>query len=322
MRPHVFVAVVILFSSVSFTQATKSTAPPQTPRQALLEVITAKDPAAAIERHLPELTKKYWAAHLKDLPSIMGATIGSAMAGSVLTDDGVGFDMPKAASGFETFTAGPILLRDRDARSGTVAELRIDADDFAGDEDTMDLSLHVTGADGEPIALPIQPPTMRLKMKLELGVWRFEEVAFTSKLPLNDLAFVKQTARQQAEMNQLMVTNTVDDVVAAEAKYLHGNHGRGFTCSLAQLAPADKQSDDAKMWDATLQFAQQKGYQLQLTDCTSTNFHAAAVPQQSGQPVFCSDQSGAMKKSNKSVTDCFAAGEPVREDNAGQSSPQ
>src|ERR1051326_5584510 len=290
MRPLVSVAVVTIFSSLSFAQATRPSVPPQTPRQALLEVIKAKDPAAAIERHLPELTKKYWAAHLKDVPSIMGAAIGSAMAGSVLADDGVGFDMATSSSGFETFTAGSVLLRDRDARSGTVAELRIDSDDFAGNEDTMDLSLHVTGTDGEPVPLPIQPPTVRLTMKLELGVWRFEEVDFTSRLPLADLAFVKQSARQQAGMNQLMITNTVNDVVAAETKYLQRNSGRGFTCSLAQLGPSDKQSDEAKMWDGTLLFAQKKGYKLQLTDCTASGFHVDALPQQSGQPFFCADQ--------------------------------
>jgi hypothetical protein len=158
-------------------------------------------------------------------------------------------------------------------------------------------------------------------MKLELGVWRFEEVDFTSRLPLADLAFVKQSARQQAGMNQLMITNTVNDVVAAETKYLQRNSGRGFTCSLAQLGPSDKQSDEAKMWDGTLLFAQKKGYKLQLTDCTASGFHVDALPQQSGQPFFCADQSGVVKKSNKGAADCFASGEPVREDNADQPSP-
>ena len=311
-------AVVLLFSSLVFSQNSKSAASPQTPRQALLEVITAKD-STALRRHLPEATKNYWSAHLSQLPYVLAMGMTEAMAST--GNDGAFVALPRSNPALEKFTAGPVLVRKRDASAQVAEELRIDNEDLTGDQDTLDLSLHQNGPEGE-VLLPIPAPGITVKMDLEQGIWRFQEIAFTVRMPLGDPAFVKQTMRQDAETTELWVAGALQNVAVAEADYLKRNDGKSFSCSLAELAPPADKSDDVKSLSSSLRFIADKGYRIQLSDCTTTAFHASAVPQQSGQPVFCADQSGIIKKSNKSDADCFAAGEPVREDNADHSSPQ
>ena len=316
MRLQIFAAFIIALSSLGSAQTAKTSVSPQTPRQAIIEVITSRD-SGALERHLPEATKKYWASHLNQFPMMFaqGALVAMAGAGA----NGVMVKNPEPNPNFQTFSAGPVLVRDRDPQSGTITELRIDNEDYNNDEDSIDLSFHTSGQD---IALPFEMPNVRVNMKREAGIWRFEEVDFTTKLALGDLAFVKQTLSEQAGQAQLMAIDAVQSVAASESEYLQRAGGKNYSCSLSQLAPKEDKSDTAQSLNASVNLIEAKGYKIQLSDCTASSFHASAVPQQSGQPFFCADQSGAIRKSNKGIADCFAAGEPVHDDNAVQLSPQ
>jgi hypothetical protein len=295
-------------------QATRPAAPPQTPRQALLEVITAKDSSAALRRHLPEATKGYWSAHLNQVPSLLAMGMAEAVAGSDGSGiTGVSVERPEADPNLETFAAGAILARKRDPRSQTTAELRIDADDLAGDRDTMELSLHFTGPEGEEDVSSIQVPSIRVDMKQEQGIWRFEEIDFTQKLPLGDPSFVKLTARRQAEEAQFMAIDAVRSVVTSEAEYLRRTGRKEYSCSLSLLAPKSDNSDAARSLNASLRFIEEKGYRIQLTDCSAASFRVVAIPQQSGQPIFCADQSGSIKSATGTAAQCIASGQPVRQ---------
>src|SRR5947207_2358802 len=158
---------------------------PQTPRQVILEVMTAKD-TKAIARHLPEATRAFWSARLSTLPSVLASGILMTMAVSQEgSGEGISVSEPKPDPNLEVFQAGSVLARERDPQTRSVAELRIDNDDLSGDEDTMELSLHQTSPQGEDI-LPIQFPSIRVNMKLENGTWRFEEIDFVQRLRFGD----------------------------------------------------------------------------------------------------------------------------------------
>ena len=315
MRPHVFVAAVSLFSSLSFGQATKP-ATLQTPRQAILEVITARN-SGALERHLPDATKKYWSSHLKEISQMLG--IATVVIMSAQSDvDGMSVKAPEPNPNFETFSAGPTLARARDPRSDYVVELRIDNDDFENDEDTMDISVHVNSTYSVEQMTPVEPPNIRLTMKREGGVWRFEEIDLTEKVPLGDPLFTKHTVQQESERSQLFAMEAVHDVVESETQYRQRSAGKEFTCLATQLGPKGGKSDVVTEENSMLQSLQEKGYSVHLTDCTANSFRVAAISQQADQPIFCSDQSGTIKRSNKSATDCFAVGEPVSEEDLYQ----
>src|SRR5438270_11833093 len=139
LRPY---HCAFLLLAIGSTDGQSSKAPPpiqpQTPRQVILEVVTAKD-TKGIERHLPEATRKFWAARLSTLPSVLASGILMTMAAVQASDSegtGVSVEYPKPNPNLEVFQAGPVLVRERDPQTRSVAELRIDNDDLSGDEDT------------------------------------------------------------------------------------------------------------------------------------------------------------------------------------------
>jgi len=303
--------VLLLLCSPAFPQSAKQPPHPETARQAILEVITD---SSALQRHLPEATKSYWTSHSKDIPTILieGLGLGMMAGGSGGNSEAIFVANRKPDSNYESFNAGPILMKAHDPKSGTTAELVVDSDDLSGDEDTMELSFHIDGPAGAPV-MPFQLPSMRLHMKLEGAVWRFEEVDLTEKVELGSPAFVKQIERQNAQMTELWATDAVREVVTSEADFLKKSSGKQYTCSLKELAPENASSEAARMLNAELRFAQSKDYEVRLGDCDATGFHVLAIPKQQGQAVYCSDQSGAIKSST-AAADCFSSGQPVRLD--------
>ena len=304
--------IATLFVTVFANPQVAKIVPPQTPRQAILEVITSKD-NSTIERHLPEATRKFWASRLSSLPSILAHGMLMILAGSGNADfEGVSVTYPKPNPNLETFQAGPVLVRGRDPRTQVVQELRVDEDDFKGDEATMELSLHQISAQGEDV-VPLQFPSIRLHMKLEAGTWRFQEVDFVQRLRLGDPQFAKATARQQSEQSEAMVVGAISAIAAAEKDFWRQSPSKEYTCSLAQLMPSAEKSETKSLIDATVRIAEAKGYKIQLSNCDASGFRVAAVPQQRGERVICGDQSEAIKGSAKGVVDCFANGQLLYE---------
>jgi len=318
-RPFYCVALMLAMGSAS-GQISKTPVPnqPQTPRQVILEVVTAKD-TKVIERHLPEATRKFWAARLSTLPSVLASGILTTMAAVQASDSegtGVSVEYPKPNPNLEVFQAGPVLVRERDPQTRSVAELRIDNDDLSGDEDTMELSLHQTSPQGEEV-LPIQFPSIRVNMKLEKGTWRFEELDFVQRLRFGDPQFARDTARRQAEESEAMAIAAISTVEVAEKKYLRRSPDKQFSCQLTQLDPTSERAEGMSV-SSSLRIAEARGYKLQLSNCDAAGFRVAAIPQQNGGRTMCADQTAVIKASTKGVADCFANGERV---NSGEELP-
>src|SRR5712691_183241 len=131
MRPLSVVALALLLSVSSFvkaqTVASSQTLPPQTARQALIEMFFGTA-ANHLEKHLPEVTRK----SLQKL--------GSANGQSFLSEFSMFASQAKASgTAFQTFETGPTLVSAEDPRdgSGEKVEITMERDDLVGDEDQI-----------------------------------------------------------------------------------------------------------------------------------------------------------------------------------------
>jgi hypothetical protein len=303
-------------------QPAQTSQPPQSARQALLEMFFGQGPNH-LEKHLPEITKKA----LRPLDSGGGP--------SFLTELGAIGMQAKAAGGgnLQTMETGPILLVaeqpavSRQTQGLQKFEVVVDRDDLVGDEDQIDLSFHMY-QNGKPETLPFLP-RLTFMMKMESNVWRLNELSFSARMPLADSDFLKDFVNQMQEKQQRSSENSaafsLRAIVAAESAYHASHPDRGFTCSLSDLASLSKDTGGERPMmpiDDELARGKAKGYVYAMTGCDSSHYKVAAEPATSGprQRAFCTDESGVIKfsKNGKAAT-CLSSGEPLSQGPAGVS---
>jgi hypothetical protein len=145
-------------------------APPQTARQALLEMLLAKSPGA-FEKHLPEAARKSLfegddassTSILRELTSFRSGIVNSG-------------------GQLETFDSGSILLTLDEKEAQRKMEVIVERDDLAGDDDEIELSVHAY-VNGKPQPLPVRPRIV-LSMEQEKEVWKLNEVTVAMHVPL------------------------------------------------------------------------------------------------------------------------------------------
>src|SRR4051794_13286349 len=126
---HGLAAMMVLLGAAASAQLVdRSQTVPQTPRQALLEVLQSKD-SSAIEKHLPEITKK----KLRQSGGELQVGLGGMMPPG-------GFaGMFARGQRMEVFEAGTTLARIEDDRSKDKIEITVENEDFRSDEDDFEL---------------------------------------------------------------------------------------------------------------------------------------------------------------------------------------
>lgn len=291
-------------------QATAA-ATPQTPRQVLVEILRAKD-GSALERHLPEITKK----KMKEMGGGMG---------------GRGFDIPDMFGGIQVWSAqarnsgakidieeaGPALMTVDDPRTKERLEVIVENDDLAGDEDDVQLGFRMTKAGEEEMAHWFAPRIL-LHMKQEQGIWRFEEIGFSAKAPIGDEEFLdameKQVKKQQEATRGMMPRFALNAVNAAEAQYLklHGT----YSCSVAELDAASRSAPGAGAWvQGQADMLKQYQYELKLSGCSGAGYTVTVVPSAgSTGKAFCSDQTKKLRfAADGKAETCVERGETVTE---------
>jgi hypothetical protein len=122
-------------------------------------------------------------------------------------------------------------------------------------------------------------------------------------------------------MRGLVMLGFVDSAIgrvraisAAEAQFAREHPGLGYTCGLSQLP----RSEQIKRLLAQNQL--DNGYAFEISGCQATapekpnaTYYVAARPLHTGQPAFCSDQSGiVMFDEGGSVEKCIAKRTPLR----------
>ena len=110
-----------------------------------------------LEKHLPEVTRRSFqkldTGNGQSLLSQLSMFAAEAKAGG---------------AGFETFETGPSLLTAEDPRgtSGEKVEITVERDDLVGDEDQIELALHLPRNEKKEEALPFIP-RLTFSMKME-----------------------------------------------------------------------------------------------------------------------------------------------------------
>jgi protein TonB len=297
MRPLFLATAVCFFATFA---AAQTPPPPQTARQALIEMFFGNAPNH-FEKHLPDLTR----SALKKM--------GTANGMNALDEFSMFAAQAKAGGGkFETFETGPILLSTTDPHDETKAEITVERDDLSGDEDQIELAVHITKNAKEEV-LPFIP-RFTFSMVQQSDVWRLNEIDVTVKVPLADPAFLKSIEDHQRSQNEQMTIYAVQSIVGAEKQYSTAQGG--YVCTLSALADANKTPDHRiYLFDRQLMTGKKNGYIFAISGCDSSHYKVVAEPEvpNSGQRAFCSDESGAIRASSDGkATTCLSSGEIVR----------
>jgi TonB family protein len=279
------------------------TQPSQTARQALIEMFFGTA-ANHMEKHLPDATRK--TLH----------RMGSASGEDVLAQLSM-FSMQAKmmGPGFQTFDTGSTLLTAEEpgARDPQKVELTVERDDLVGDEDQIELALHLTKNGKEDTTLPFVP-RFTFSMKMESDVWRLNEISVTVRVPLADPDFLKGIEDRERTQDEQMATVSMHSVATAEKSYeaLHGN----YACSLSTLSANGNSGGVSRplLSDRSLASGKMGGYLYVITGCDAAHYKLVAEPvmADSGLRAFCSDESGSVRSSaDGKARTCLSGGETV-----------
>jgi hypothetical protein len=268
--------------------------PPQTARQALIEMFFGTA-ANHLEKHLPDVTRKAF----KRMDSGNGQSFLSEF--SMLA-----IQAKAGGAALQTFDTGPTLLTAEQPRPELEKiEITVERDDLVGDEDQIELGLHMTRNGKEDTTLPVIP-RFTFIMKTESDIWRLNEISVTVRLPLADPDFLKGLEDRQRAQNEQMTMWSVQQVTNAEKSY-SSRQGR-FACTLSALT-------STQLLDPQLASGKKSGYVFAISGCDGSHYKIVAEPAapDSGQRAFCSDEGGTIRAAaDGKATTCLANGEPVQ----------
>jgi hypothetical protein len=290
------IASVLYFSGTFFAQ-TQAAIPPQTARQALIEMITGGQKAAM--KHLTVEMQKY----IKESKSAVAM-------GSLST-----FDQIKSGStDFQTFDTGNILLSSSD-RKDEKLEVHVENDNLSSDSDTIELSIHQF-KDGieKDIPYAMLVSQFSIEMVRQENIWRLNDVSFGVNVPLGDPKLIDKFAKSMEGERQETTGDTknreatpadfpVQSVVAvvayAESNFARTHPETGFTCNLLDLAESNVTNLDPAIFNGQVY----KGYKFALSGCQgkpAETFHLTAEPiiPAAGVKAFCTDATHNVRSSD------------------------
>ena len=324
-RSTLSLAATVAFAmfGVSSLCAQQPAAPPQTARQALLEMFFSKTPGTLL-KHLPAATR----TALDKAGALTTLQTYSLMASQLQAQ----------GQNVQTFETGSILLAADDPKTGQKTELTVENDALRGDQDDIDLTFHVF-KNGQEERTPFMPQ-ITFSMKQEAQVWTLNEISVTIHLPLADPDLLKAITEklkpqpattttlvahtvpmEQAANTDAQVVGAMRTILTAEVTYATTYPTAGFTCSLSSLdgfGGGEPNEHQAMLINSGLASGKKYGYVFTLSECgvaPATGFHLTAVPNGVGygRKAFCADQSGVIRSSNDgSPATCMASGSPVQ----------
>jgi hypothetical protein len=274
---------------------------PQSARQALIEMFFGTAPNH-LERHLPDVTRKSF------------SRLNSSESQNFLAElSSLSSQIKASGAKIETFDTGPTILTvaDKAPQDLERMEATVERDDLVGDEDEIELALHLP-QELRDQALPITPHIM-FEMKTEGDVWRLTDISVMVKFPLADPDFLKTIEDRQRKKNEQMTVWAMRTIVAEEESY-HSRRG-SYACSLAGLADANKPGPGGgAFFDPELATGKKGGYVFAISGCDALHYKAVAEPalEDTGQRAFCTDERGTIRASSDGrATTCLASGEEL-----------
>ncbi|HUD67666.1 MAG TPA: hypothetical protein VMQ17_24000 [Candidatus Sulfotelmatobacter sp.] len=303
-RVTVSLAVVILGATHSFTQ--QSAAPPQTARQALVEMFFSKT-QGTFAKHLPAATRTALEK---------SGTLANLQQYSLLVSQ-----LQTQSQNIQTFDTGSVMLAGEDPKTGQKVEITVENDALNGDQDDIELSFQIY-KNGQVQRTPFMPQ-MTFSMKKEAQLWTLSEISITLHLPLADPDLLQAlTENMKPQPRQTTISSRVESapqsagtdaqviaamrsIVSAEATYASTYTTVGFTCTLSNLdgfgggQPNERQ---AMLISSGLASGKRYGYIFTLSECNgtpATAYHLTAMPNENsfGGKAYCADQSGVIRPS-------------------------
>jgi hypothetical protein len=313
---------VLLLSALSFSslfaQQQAPAPPPQTPRQALIEMITGGQQGA-----------------LKHLTIEMQKSLEAD--GKQSAQDLAMFDQIKSASSdFKVFETGEVLLAADGPKNNEKFEVHVDSDDLSGDTDNLDISFHQF-KDGieQPVRYATLLSRFTVGLKRQDNIWRLNEISVNIKVPVGDPKLLEKvgegspglmlggmtgfgvSASSKAQKTRDWPPKEAIMMVAfAESTYASRHPEIGFTCSLADLGENDGFDLDPNIFSGE----PYRGYKFALSGCQgkpSGSFHLIAEPVSpaAGAKAYCTDATHNVRSSDdgRGAT-CLISGKSPRMD--------
>jgi hypothetical protein len=272
----------------------------QTPRQAMIELLTGEESAA--KKHLTLEVQKQLAAS-EGNPAVGGMSLLGMM------------NMAKGAGGpeFQAFETGPILFLVDNPKERQRFELRVENDTVRGETADIDLSLHAF-KDGKEESIPVGFHLL-LGLKQQQGIWRLNAITLSAKFPVGDPRLFDPATWNQTLMagrtmgvggmggagatEKIPVGRAVKMVGMAENAYLKKHPGAGFTCNLADLVNIGKGFDNGQPYtylDSEFATGTYNGYRFNLSGCAgASQFQVVAEPLSGTGKAYCSDATNTLR---------------------------
>lgn len=302
-RPCFVPVLLVLFVASLSAQISAPEAPPQSARQALIEMFMSKSPDA-FKKHLPESAKH---ALIRQ---------GEGDTSIALKFAGLSSELNKQGEHVETFDVGPNLLVSETPDGHDRIEVAIEHDSLMGEADEIELSVHVY-KDGQEKTLPVIPRLI-FTMQKEKDVWRLAEATVAGHIPLTDPDYLAEIRKEQDEANESAAQARISIIAQTESSFAKDHRDRGFTCTLTDLFPPNSGQAGSTFYDFGFANEEFSGYRIQLSGCNGSpvsRYRLTAVPidPDSEMKTFCANESGTIKwlRASKSA-ECLSRGEAVQ----------
>jgi hypothetical protein len=308
-----FATTGVLPAQVSTTPANLVPQPPQTARQALIEMFFGKD-ANDFAKHLPDEARQTLIRNSEN-PQIS----------AVLRFASLGRELAAQGEHLETFDVGPNILVAEQPERHQKVEVVVEHDSYLGDEEEIELSFRLY-ENGQLESLPVIP-TLTFGIKQEKDIWRVSEVSATAHVPLSDPEYLKGLRKQQDESNESSAQMRISMIAGGEKHYASKHPDRGYSCKLATVfAPESGVAvgEGGFVYDPGGGSEEWNGYRFSLSGCDqppASRYRVLAIPldADSEMKTFCTDETGAVRSqvgSNSSA--CFSNGDVLSQGSASQ----
>ena len=299
------VVCVIMIVGLAGTAQDSTPPPQQSARQALIEMFLGKG-GDDFTKHLPDQARK--ALIRKGEPS--------EASSFVLRMAAIGRELTSQGGRIDTFDTGPNILVSEDPNRGQKIEVAVERDSAMGDEDEIELSVHLY-KDGQPEPLPVVP-SLIFTLEQESEICTLAEVTVGAHVPLTDPDYLKGLREEQDNSTEQAAQSRMMMIAQAETTYA-ANHGDlGYSCTLTNLFPPSAAGEVADSVPG-LNNEERSGYLFSLSGCEgapASTYRLMAVPvdPESTMKVFCADESATIKfVAGDNKASCFSDGKAVGE---------
>lgn len=300
--------IIVGASHVLAQNADSMQPPPQSARQALIEMFLGKR-EDDFAKHLPQAARQALIHKGDSQETFILFRIAA-----------IGHQIGSHGEHLEVFDEGGTLLVTEQNAGHEKFEVLVERDSPLGDAEEIELSIQYY-KDGQLQTLPVVP-RLTFTFKQEAEIWRLTEVTAAAHVPLTDPDYLKGLRKQQDEANESAAQNRINTIAAAERAYANQHPDRGYSCTLSTLFSADPGAapgENGSVYDPGQANDEWSGYRFALSGCNGTpasKYRITATPVDSDgeMKMFCADDSGIVKAlSSTRSSSCFSRGEALNQ---------